>query len=96
MGLREERHAARTLEDACARRLGSVALRRPTGRIAAGRASSAADADVMRDGMTLFGGGSLLRGFAQRLGEETQLATRLAGSPLTCVAEGAGRSLEEF
>ncbi len=53
-------------------------------------------ADVMRDGITLFGGGSLLRGFPERLSDETGLATRLAESPLTCVAEGAGRSLEEF
>jgi rod shape-determining protein MreB and related proteins len=53
-------------------------------------------ADLLRDGILLFGGGSLLRGFAQRLSEETKLPTRLAASPLTCVAEGAGRSLEEF
>lgn len=53
-------------------------------------------ADLFRDGIVLFGGGSLLRGLAERIGEETQLATRIADSPLTCVAEGAGRSLEEF
>ncbi len=52
--------------------------------------------DLFRDGITLFGGGSLLRGFAERISEETQLATRLAESPLTCVAVGSGRSLEEF
>jgi rod shape-determining protein MreB len=52
--------------------------------------------DLFRDGITLFGGGSLLRGFAERISEETQLATRLAESPLTCVAEGAGHSLQEF
>ncbi len=53
-------------------------------------------ADIMRHGMVLVGGGSLLRGFAERLQEETRLATRLADSPLTCVVEGAGRSLEEI
>jgi len=53
-------------------------------------------ADLLGDGIFLFGGGSLLRGFAERLSEETQLPTRLAESPLTCVAEGAGRSLEDF
>lgn len=53
-------------------------------------------ADLCRDGIVLFGGGALLRGLAERIGEETQLATRIADSPLTCVAEGAGRSLEEF
>jgi rod shape-determining protein MreB len=53
-------------------------------------------ADIMRDGMVLVGGGSLLRGFAQRLSEETGVATRLAESPLTSVVEGAGQALEEF
>ena len=53
-------------------------------------------ADIMRHGMVLVGGGSLLRGFAERLHEETRLETRLADSPLTCVVEGAGRSLEEI
>ncbi len=52
--------------------------------------------DLFRDGMLLFGGGAMLRGFAERLTEETQLATRIADSPLTCVAEGAGRALEDF
>jgi rod shape-determining protein MreB len=53
-------------------------------------------ADIFRDGITMFGGGSLLRGFPERLSDETGLATRLAASPLTCVAEGAGRSFAEF
>ncbi len=53
-------------------------------------------ADIMRDGMVLLGGGSLLRGFAERLSDETRIAVRMAESPLTCVVEGAGRSLEEF
>jgi rod shape-determining protein MreB len=51
-------------------------------------------ADIMRDGMVLVGGGALLRGFAERLSEEAQVAARLAESPLTCVVEGAGRSLD--
>ena len=53
-------------------------------------------ADIFRDGMLLFGGGSLLRGFPERLSEETQLSARIAESPLTCVAEGAGKALEDF
>jgi rod shape-determining protein MreB len=52
--------------------------------------------DIMQTGMVLVGGGSLLRGFAERLNEETRVETRIAESPLTCVVEGAGRSLEEF
>jgi rod shape-determining protein MreB len=37
----------------------------------------------------------LLRGLAELLAKETQLPVRLADSPLTCVAIGAGQSLEE-
>jgi len=42
------------------------------------------------------GGGSLLQGLDERLREETQMPCHLAESPLTCVAVGSGRSLEEF
>ena len=52
--------------------------------------------DISERGILLAGGGSLLRAFDERLREETQMPTHLADSPLTCVAEGAGRSLEEF
>jgi len=37
-----------------------------------------------------------LHGLDQRLREETQMPAHLAESPLTCVAVGSGRSLEEF
>jgi rod shape-determining protein MreB len=53
-------------------------------------------ADVAERGIMLAGGGSLLKGFDVRVGEETKMATRLADSPLTCVVIGSGRSLEEF
>jgi rod shape-determining protein MreB len=53
-------------------------------------------ADVMDRGITLVGGGSLLRGLDLRLRDETGLAVQVVDSPLTCVATGAGRSLEEF
>ncbi|HLL87524.1 MAG TPA: rod shape-determining protein [Thermoleophilaceae bacterium] len=78
------------------------ALQEPLGHILAAihdtleRTPPELAADVFRDGITLFGGGSLLRGFPERVSAETGLATRLAESPLTCVAEGAGRSLAEF
>jgi rod shape-determining protein MreB len=52
--------------------------------------------DISERGILLAGGGSLLRAFDARLREETQMPAYLADSPLTCVAEGAGRSLEEF
>ena len=52
--------------------------------------------DIMDRGIMLAGGGSLLQGLDERLREETQLPAHLAESPLTCVAVGSGRSLEEF
>jgi rod shape-determining protein MreB len=44
----------------------------------------------------LAGGGSLLQGLDERLRDETQMPAHRAESPLTCVAVGSGRSLEEF
>ena len=52
--------------------------------------------DIVRHGILLAGGGSLLRGFAERVEAETQMRAYLADSPLTCVAVGAGHSLEEL
>jgi rod shape-determining protein MreB and related proteins len=53
-------------------------------------------ADIMDRGIVLAGGGALLQGLVDRLRQETHIPTHLAESPLTCVAVGAGRSLEEF
>ena len=53
-------------------------------------------ADIMDRGIVLAGGGALLQGLDQRLRHETHMPTHLAESPLTCVAVGSGRSLEEF
>jgi rod shape-determining protein MreB and related proteins len=53
-------------------------------------------ADIMDRGIVLAGGGALLQGLDQRLRQETHMPTHLAESPLTCIAVGAGRSLEEF
>jgi rod shape-determining protein MreB len=52
--------------------------------------------DIMDRGIMLAGGGSLLQGLDERLRHETQMPAHLADSPLTCVAVGSGRSLEEF
>jgi rod shape-determining protein MreB and related proteins len=52
--------------------------------------------DVAERGIHLAGGGSLLKGLDERLRKETGMPTFLAESPLTCVAIGAGQSLEEF
>ena len=53
-------------------------------------------ADVMDRGIVLVGGGTLLEGFDERVRAETHLPAQRVPSPLTCVAEGAGRSLEEI
>jgi len=52
--------------------------------------------DIMDRGITLAGGGALLQGIDQRMREECQMPAQLTESPLTCVAVGSGRSLEEF
>ena len=52
--------------------------------------------DIMDRGITLAGGGALLRGMDARMREECQMPCQLTESPLTCVAVGSGRSLEEF
>jgi rod shape-determining protein MreB len=52
--------------------------------------------DILTNGILLAGGGCLLRGLADRLHAETHMPTYLAESALTCVAVGAGQSLEEF
>ncbi len=53
-------------------------------------------ADIGERGIVLAGGGVLLHGFARRLRAETGLQAELVEEPLTCVALGAGRCLEEF
>ncbi len=52
--------------------------------------------DIMDRGITLAGGGALLGGLDQRMRDECQMPCTLTESPLTCVAVGSGRSLEEF
>ncbi|MCA1700759.1 MAG: rod shape-determining protein [Actinobacteria bacterium] len=52
--------------------------------------------DIADRGIMLAGGGALLRGLADRLRAETGMPASLVESPLTCVAVGAGRALEDF
>jgi rod shape-determining protein MreB len=52
--------------------------------------------DIMDRGIMLAGGGSLLQGLPERLRQETQIPVQLAESPLTCVAVGSGKYLEEL
>jgi rod shape-determining protein MreB len=51
--------------------------------------------DLVRHGILLAGGGSLLRAFGERVEADTGMHAHLADSPLTCVAVGAGHALEE-
>jgi rod shape-determining protein MreB len=53
-------------------------------------------ADVSDAGITLAGGGGLLRGMDRRLSDETGLPVTLVHSPLTTVALGAGAALDEL
>ena len=53
-------------------------------------------ADVMDDGIVLTGGGALLQGLDERLKYETGMPIHIPSDPLTCVAIGSGKCLEEF
>jgi rod shape-determining protein MreB len=53
-------------------------------------------ADISQRGIMLAGGGSLLAGLEERVHRETGMPTYVHSAPLTCVALGAGKSLEEF
>jgi rod shape-determining protein MreB len=52
--------------------------------------------DVLRQGITLCGGGALLRGFDELLHKETGVAVHVADDPLTCVARGLGQMVDDF
>jgi rod shape-determining protein MreB and related proteins len=53
-------------------------------------------ADIMEYGITLAGGGSLLHGLDRRIAAETKMPVHIADDPLSCVARGAGKMVEEF
>ena len=52
--------------------------------------------DIMDRGIVLTGGGALLRGLDERLRHETGMPVHVAESPLTSVAMGAGRCVEDY
>jgi len=53
-------------------------------------------ADIVDKGIVLTGGGALLRGLDQLLRQETNLPVTVADNPLSCVALGVGKALDEI
>ena len=53
-------------------------------------------ADLVEVGITLCGGGSLLRGLPEMIERETELETRVCERPLEAVARGTGIFLENL
>ena len=52
-------------------------------------------ADIVERGIVMSGGTSLLQGFTDLVSEETGVPVILADNPLTCVAVGCGKFIEE-
>ena len=79
-----------------------TALERPLGQIVGAvkdileETPPELSSDIANRGLTLLGGGALLRGFDQLLARETGLVVHIADEPLTAVARGAGVALEQM
>ena len=52
--------------------------------------------DIIKRGIVLTGGGSLIKGLTERISRETHCPVYLTDEPLACVAIGAGRCVEDF
>lgn len=53
-------------------------------------------ADIIREGLTITGGTSLLRGLNRLIARETGISVKIAEDPMQSVALGAGFALDEF
>src|SRR5208337_1290327 len=65
-------------------------------RITLERCPPELSADLVERGIVLAGGGSLLRGIDRLVAKETGLPVHIADDPLSAVAEGTGRVLQEL
>lgn len=52
--------------------------------------------DIMDRGIVMAGGGSLLRGLDKHLSQETEMSVYVVDDPISCVAYGTGKILEEI
>lgn len=52
--------------------------------------------DILGRGVTLAGGGALIRGLDQKISEETKMPVWIADDPLTAVVRGTGRVLDDL
>jgi len=52
--------------------------------------------DILSHGITLCGGGALLRGLGELIEKETGVPVHIADDPLTCVARGLGQMVDDF
>ena len=53
-------------------------------------------ADIIDQGITLAGGGALIRGLDKLINKETGMPVHVAETPLDCVADGTGKVLEDI
>jgi len=53
-------------------------------------------ADIMDRGIVMAGGGSLLRGLDKYIAQETDMSVYVVDDPISCVAYGTGKILEEI
>jgi rod shape-determining protein MreB len=52
--------------------------------------------DLIHEGITLVGGGAMLRGLEARLADATDIPVKLVDAPLECVVLGAGHCIESY
>jgi rod shape-determining protein MreB len=53
-------------------------------------------ADLMEVGVCLAGGGAEIQGLAERIEDNVKMRVWIAEDPMTCVARGAGKVLEDL